>query len=83
MFDRTDMHEEPAAMLRIIGANILQLRSDREWTADNLATRMNLDRCAIIDIEAGRMEIDIDQLGELADALEVAAWELLKPRDAR
>lgn len=69
-------------IFKVLAANVRRLRRDREWTADDLAARVSLDRAAIDLIEAGGMNIDIDQLDELADALGVDASELVKPSNA-
>ncbi len=84
MVKRHDRPVQADGILNVLGANVLQFRSDREWTADDLASRVNLDRAAIINIEAGLMKnVDIDHLDELATAFGIEAAELVKPRRVR
>lgn len=61
-----------------------RIRSARggKMTQEQLADRVGLSRTAITNIECGRQRLLVDQLIEIADALDVPAADLLPSRDS-
>jgi len=64
---------------RILGSNLRRLRKRQALSQEELAHRANVDRTYISSIERGVYAVTIDVLDRLARALDVEAWELLKP----
>lgn len=64
-----------------LGRRIRSAR-DGKMTQEQLAERVGLSRTAITNIECGRQRLLVDQLIEIADALEVSAADLLPSRDS-
>jgi len=62
-----------------LGRLIRQARSGKMTQAE-LGERIGLSRTAITNIECGRQRLLVDQLAEIADALDIPATELLPPR---
>jgi transcriptional regulator with XRE-family HTH domain len=64
---------------RILGSNLRRLRKRQALSQEELAHRASVDRTYISSIERGVYAVTIDVLDRLARALDVDAWELLKP----
>jgi XRE family aerobic/anaerobic benzoate catabolism transcriptional regulator len=73
----------PPAVLVTLSRNARRLRQARGLTLRSLASRSGLSLRFLMDVEAGRGNISIRRLAELADALETTAADLVTPaRDA-
>jgi DNA-binding XRE family transcriptional regulator len=67
--------------LRIqLGLNIQEVRRSRGFSQETLAHRADIDRGYIGKIENAKHAATIDMIEAIADALEIEAMELLKPR---
>lgn len=56
-------------MLSTIGATIRQARTDRDLSQEDLATVIGIDRAHLSRIEAGKHNISVRTLGQVAHAL--------------
>lgn len=66
------------AILDALAQRTRDLRARRGLTLQALSTRSGLSRRFLMDVEAGRGNISVRRLGELAAALDVPAAELLE-----
>jgi DNA-binding XRE family transcriptional regulator len=62
---------------RLVGANIVALRSRRGLTQEALALRSGISRNVLIDVEHGRRGLLYERLFDLAEALDVPVTALL------
>ncbi|WP_374470727.1 helix-turn-helix domain-containing protein [Phenylobacterium sp.] len=62
----------------IVGRNVRRLRQERGLTQEQLAFEAKLDLTYVGGIERGRRNPSLLVLARLADALDVAPWELIK-----
>lgn len=58
---------------------LARLRKERGWTQVELAERVGITQRLLSDYEIGRLRLNADIVVRLADALEVATDELLRP----
>ena len=65
----------------ILALNIQRLRRERGFSQEAFADYANMDRTYISGIERAVRNPTVGVLSRLAAALDVEAWELLKPRD--
>lgn len=65
---------------REVGARIRSLRIERGLTQEALALQSGVTRNVLIDVEHGRRGLLFERLFDIADALQVAAGELLGER---
>ena len=65
------------AIYRDIGSKVRQARSEKGTTQGELASRANLTRTSISNIEAGRQRVTLYALLRMAEALDVAPATLL------
>jgi len=63
----------------VVRRRLRQLRRDRGWSLDALATRSHLSPSTLSRIETGRRRIDLDQLAALAGALGTTSDHLVEP----
>jgi len=59
------------------GRELRRVRRQKKMTQDDLATKVNLGRTSIVNIESGRQRVHLHTFLEIADALQVNAAELL------
>ncbi|MFP3041620.1 helix-turn-helix domain-containing protein [Treponema primitia] len=71
--------EREQELRRILSENIKKYRARRAWSQFNLAAKSDLSTNFLADIEAGNTWVSGLTLSKLAKALEVEAYELLKP----
>ena len=70
--------KEHKRILATIAANIKRLREAKGWTQVDLAARLDKDKQAIQRIETGEINPRFLTIVEIADALGVSAFEILK-----
>jgi transcriptional regulator with XRE-family HTH domain len=58
---------------------LARLRKERGWTQVELAERIGITQRLVSDYEVGRLRLNADIVVRLAEALEVATDELLRP----
>lgn len=63
--------------LKVIGAKIRRLRSQRDFSQDELAARADLHRTYVGGVERGERNVGVLNLIAIARALQVAPSELL------
>ena len=63
----------------VVAANIRRLRKARGLSQEAFADECSLHRTYIGSIERGERNVSIDNIERMAIALEIEAWELLKP----
>jgi ribosome-binding protein aMBF1 (putative translation factor) len=63
----------------ILAANVRRIRTDQGISQEALADLAQIDRTYISAVERRLYAISIDKLASIADALEVPAYELLRP----
>lgn len=66
---------------RILAENIRRLRSEREFTQEKLALEAGLHRTFVAHVERGARNISLDKIEQLATALGVPVFVLLKESD--
>ena len=67
-----------AQISKRLGANIKKIRVRKKMSQGDICRKLNMDRSYMSAIESGKKNVTIGVLGKLADALGVAASELLK-----
>ncbi len=76
---------EPAAQKKLyefIGSQIRRFREEADLKQGELATRVQLSRASITNIELGRQRLSIHQTYQLAEALNVDVSEIFPPKEA-
>ncbi|BBX94322.1 helix-turn-helix transcriptional regulator [Mycolicibacterium boenickei] len=63
---------------RAVGARIVELRTEKGMTQQQLSSKSGVSRNIIIDVEFGRRGLLYERLGDLAKALGVTASDLLE-----
>jgi len=61
----------------ILAWNVRKLRVRRELSQERLALEAGLERVSISQLERKQVNLGIDSLGKIAEALECEIWELL------
>jgi XRE family aerobic/anaerobic benzoate catabolism transcriptional regulator len=64
-------------VLATLGSRVRQIRTAQHWTIRQLAERSGVSVRFLVQLEAGRGNISVKRLSDLADALAVPAAELL------
>lgn len=64
----------------IVSRSVLQLCRAKGWTLVMLATRMGWTRDQVAALEAGTLDVTLDQLDALAALFEVTPFDLLQSR---
>ncbi|MFZ4680731.1 MAG: helix-turn-helix domain-containing protein [Flavobacterium sp.] len=59
------------------GAKVKHLRTEKGWSQEKLALTADLDRTYIPSIEAGKRNVSITVIEQIAKALDVEIFELL------
>lgn len=74
------MTDEPSHPVRLrFAANLRALRQAKGFTQERLADLSGLHYSYVGQVERGRRNISIDNIGRLADALGLDAVDLLRP----
>ncbi|WP_372691443.1 helix-turn-helix domain-containing protein [Brevundimonas sp.] len=63
-----------------LGQNILRCRTDRGWTQQDLASEADLSVRFVSGIERGEENPSLETTFQIAVALDVPIWILLKPK---
>lgn len=66
-----------------VGQNVLSLRSEREWTQQELADRIGLSRASVANIETGRQRLLLHQVYDMAAALGCSVFQLMGEDEAK
>lgn len=77
------MEESAAALARVIGARVKQVRKSREWTLDQLAVAAGVSRRMVVNVEQGSVNPSVGTLLRLSDALGIGLPALVEPGVAR
>lgn len=64
--------------LEIIGKNIVCLRKERKMTQEDLCGVAQIDRSYLSELENGKMNVTVNALVKIADALSVEVRELFE-----
>ncbi len=67
-------------ILILFGTNLRRIRKDKGFSQRELSSRCNIDNADISRMENGAINITLTTLQQLADAMDIAVWELLIPR---
>jgi transcriptional regulator with XRE-family HTH domain len=70
---------DPKAARGILGANVKRLRKAQRLSQERLAELTDLDQPHISEVEAGLINLTLDNVQALAVALGVEPSDLLKP----
>lgn len=76
--DKPDNNDSRA----VLAYHVRSLRVKKGWSQERLALECELDRTYVSAIERERWNVALSNIDKLSSALEVAAWELLKPVEA-
>jgi XRE family aerobic/anaerobic benzoate catabolism transcriptional regulator len=68
-------------ILDILGGRVRQMRANHRWTSRELAERSGVSVRFLVQLEAGRGNISVKRLADLARAFQVAPAMLLADRD--
>ena len=63
--------------LQFVGENIKKIRLDKKMTQAELAIKSDLDKQSIFRIEKGKLNMTVNTLFKIADALEVTTEKLM------
>jgi XRE family aerobic/anaerobic benzoate catabolism transcriptional regulator len=69
-------------ILETLGRRVRGARTERGWTIRELAEQSGVSLRFLVQLEAGRANISVKRLADLADALKLSAAGLLAPADA-
>ena len=61
----------------MIGKNIRRFRTEKNWTQEELAARLNVTRQAVSNWENEKTQPDVETLGAIAQVLEVTLEDLI------
>lgn len=61
---------------QLFGKRVRQFRQARRWQLDDLAMRLGKSRASVSRIETGKQNLSIEDIGAIAQALEVSIAEL-------
>ena len=67
----------PEDLLIRLGDRIRKLRKKRQWTQAEMAERVGIDRSFLADVERGKRNVSILNLGLIAKGLNVSLSRLL------
>ncbi len=60
------------------GKRVRELRINKKWSQEKLASIANIDRTYVFSIEKGERNVSIKMIDKIANALEIEIIELLK-----
>lgn len=65
-------------ILKTFGANLRRIRNEKGLSQRDLYALCNIDNAEISRMENGDVNVTLNTLAQLAEALDVPAWMLLK-----
>ena len=65
-------------LYKIVGRNIRKFREMRNYSLQLLAEKIGVTKKTIQRYEIGEIKIDMDRLGDLANALDIKVSELMR-----
>ena len=68
-------------ILAVLGTRVRQMRANRRWTIRDLAERSGVSVRFLVQLEAGRANISVRRLADIARAFDMPASSLLSERD--
>ena len=66
-------------ILKTFGANLRRFRNEKGLSQRDLYALCNIDNAEISRMENGEVNVTLNTLTQLAEALDISAWMLLKP----
>ena len=66
-------------ILKTFGANLRRIRTEKELSQRDLYALCNIDNAEISRMENGEVNVTLNTLTQLAEALDIPVWMLLKP----
>lgn len=66
---------------RVLAENIRSLRATKGWSQEDLALEAEVHRTFVAHVEREARNISLDNIEKLARALNVAVFELLRPKN--
>jgi len=66
-------------ILKIFGENLRRIRMEKGLSQRDLSSLCNIDNADISRMENGQVNVSLNTISQLADALEVPFLKLLKP----
>lgn len=70
-------------LIKDLGRRIAELRAARNWTQENLSTRLNVSLKYLQRVEAGYENLTVDSLYKIATKLRVDVADLFTPPASR
>jgi len=70
-------------ILKTFGENLKRVRTQKSMSQRDLSALCNVDNADISRMENGEINVTLNTVAQLADALDVQFWELLKPKDGK
>ena len=67
---------------QLLGENLRELRRSAGWSQSDLARESGVPRALIGAVERGQGALGLDRLDQLAAALQIRPWQLLRPDGA-
>lgn len=67
-------------ILKAFGENLKRVRTQKGMSQRDLSALCNVDNADISRMENGEINVTLNTVAQLADALDVQFWELLKPK---
>jgi transcriptional regulator with XRE-family HTH domain len=64
---------------QVLATNLRRLRNDRGWSQEDLGAESGLHRTFVGAVERAERNVSLDNVDKLAAALDVEAWQLLRP----
>ena len=66
-------------ILKTFGANLRRFRNEKGLSQRDLYALCNIDNAEISRMENGEVNVTLNTLTQLAEALDIPAWMFLKP----
>jgi transcriptional regulator with XRE-family HTH domain len=66
-------------ILKIFGQNLKKIRTQKGLSQRQLSALCNVDNADISRMENGEMNVTLNTIAQLADALEISFFKLVKP----
>jgi len=68
------------ALRQVLAENLRRLRAAHGWSQEELAFECQLHRTFVAHVERGKRNISLDNIGKLAGAFGIPAYQLLQPK---